>query len=70
MTNTLPTYSNILRGLLHPFELLLIHDCRGCACDSASFGDKALGARLKLEARAEMDRIEGGWSSDGPTQGQ
>jgi hypothetical protein len=31
------TYSHTLRGLLHPLQLLLIHNCGECDCGSASF---------------------------------
>ena len=49
------TYSDILRGLLHPLELLLIHDCGACACSSASFLDTARGAIMKLWAMSNGD---------------
>jgi len=42
------TYSDILRGLLHPLQLVLIHDCRVCDCDSVPCLDRTQGAALRL----------------------
>ena len=42
------TYSDILRSLLHPLQLVLIHDYEVCDCDSVPGLDGTQGEALRL----------------------
>jgi len=56
------TYSHTLRGLLHPLQLLLIHNCGGCDCDSASFLNAA---RKRTDVAGESPELLDGKGRSG-----